>query len=81
MPDDPLDPFYCHVFENTLPKEYHYRIVPEGKDLATASINDFKIKGKDFYGIYLSPSLKYSKNYGYITYKVTINPKKTSLIL
>jgi hypothetical protein len=43
-------------------------------------VGNFKIKGKDFYGIYLSPSLKYSKNYGYITYKVTINPKKTLVI-
>ena len=28
MPDDPLSPYYYHVYYDTLPLEYHYRIIP-----------------------------------------------------
>ena len=31
LPEDPLHPIYYHVFASTLPYEFHYRIVPEGK--------------------------------------------------
>ena len=31
MPNNPRDPFFYHVYSSTLPKEHHYRIVPEGK--------------------------------------------------
>ena len=33
LPEDPLHPIYYHVFASTLPYEFHYRIVPEGKYL------------------------------------------------
>lgn len=31
MPDDPMHPFYYHVYSYTLPLEHHYRIIPKGK--------------------------------------------------
>lgn len=30
MPSDPHDPFFYHVYEYTLPREDHYRIIPQG---------------------------------------------------
>ena len=52
MPNDPHDPYYYHVYEDTLPKEYHYRIVPKDKDHCTQSVNDFKKKGYQRRAIY-----------------------------
>ena len=31
LPANPLDPFFYHVYENTLPAEQYYRLIPEGK--------------------------------------------------
>lgn len=39
MPNDPMDPYYYHVYSYTLPIEEYYRIVPEGK-----LTNDFEIE-------------------------------------
>ena len=30
-PSDPTDPYFYHIYEDTLPKENHYRIIPIGK--------------------------------------------------
>jgi len=30
-PADPTDPYFYHIYEDTLPKENHYRIIPIGK--------------------------------------------------
>ena len=45
VPQNPLDPYFYHVFEHTLPREYHYRMVPAFKDLVTHAAVDFKQKG------------------------------------
>jgi hypothetical protein len=37
----------------------------------------WKMKGNNGYGIYLAKSLKYSKTFGDITYKVIVIPKRT----
>ena len=31
MPSNPLDPMFYHVYEDTLPDEQYYRLIPEGK--------------------------------------------------
>lgn len=43
-------------------------------------LDDWKIKSKYFYGIYLSPILSYSRKYGPLTYDVKVKPTKTLVV-
>ena len=35
IPDDPLHPFFYHVYSDTLPLEIAYRVIDPRKDLVT----------------------------------------------
>lgn len=40
-----MDPFYYHIYTDSLPPECSYRLVHPKKDQVTTDINHFKIKG------------------------------------
>ena len=41
---------------------------------------NFNVKHKSFYGVYLSPILSYSKKYGQLTYDVKVKPYNTLVV-
>ena len=42
LPTDPHAPCFYHVYENTLPREFHYRIIPEGKHFTLLLFEEMK---------------------------------------
>ena len=46
-PDDPLHPFYYHVFRHTLPPEAAYRAVPKTTDIVAEDMKWVKKKGRN----------------------------------
>lgn len=42
--------------------------------------DEWNIKAKNFYGIYLSPILSYSRKYGMLTYDVKVKPMRTLIV-
>ena len=45
IPDDPLHPFFYHVYSDTLPLEISYRIIDDRKDLVTEDFPSTQVKG------------------------------------
>ena len=43
-------------------------------------LDNWNIRSKYFYGIYLSPILSYSKKYGQLTYDIKVKPTKTLVV-
>jgi hypothetical protein len=58
--------------EGKVYKFYHSTINP--------IIGNWSIKSKNFYGIYFSPILSYSRKYGQLTYDVKVKPNKTLIV-
>ena len=42
MPDDPLHPYYYHIYTRTLPDEVGYRLVPKAKDKISKGLEESK---------------------------------------
>ena len=45
VPEDPMHPFYYHVYTNTLPKEMMYRMIPKKKEIVTENFKWSQRKG------------------------------------
>ena len=44
VPDDPMHPYFYHVYASTLPPETAYRVVPKKKDLVSSTLEISKSK-------------------------------------
>ena len=45
LPTDPADPFFYHVYSDTLPPREAYLIMPLDRNLVTESLESMKAKG------------------------------------
>ena len=44
VPDDPLHPYFYHVYASTLPPEAAYRVVPKKKGIVSSTLEISKSK-------------------------------------
>ena len=45
LPKNSQSPFYYHVYADTIPVEYHYRLIPPDIKLVSKSAQEFRVKG------------------------------------